>query len=669
MGSRESSTKRKNYFILRLQKRKEKDQQAELEQKIKELEDSNINNPTENTQDTLRKYKFQLNELINKHTQFLIQRLRQENFQHSNKSGKYLANQIKQNKEKTTIAVITDTAGRSTNSPEEINQIFQNVYSKLYSSEKHPTQKDIDSFLNNINLPQLSKHQINTLDSPLTEHEFFNALKLMPNNKAPGPDGYPAEFYKHFWSILSPLFIRMIIESKQKSKLPDNMNTATISLLVKPNKDPTLPSSYRPISLINVDIKIIAKAIAYRLEKVTLSIIYPDQTGFIKGRLASNNTRRLFNLMYYSSIHKAKTIIVALDAEKAFDRVNWKFLFSTLGRFGFGESFINWIKILYTSPLATVITNGLTSRSFTLHYIIHYLGINVSPRLPELFGLNYTPLLKTIDDDLQRWMNLPLSIMGRISVIKMTILPKLNYLFTMTPTQPTLSWFKSLDSIITKFYWKNKTPRIKLTTLQKLRTQGGLEAPHFYHYFLANQLQNIHKWIHPDPSESTWLDVEETICKDINTSDLPFYNQTIKKHHCFKMPTIAAALTAWWKFHQITNSPLAPSKYTPIWNNPDFTAYKKPLNLRTWAEKGIAQLQHIFHNNNLAPFSHLVQRYGIGSNCFLEYSQIKSSIQSKIDIRTINLDLPLPISALINISSSKNYSPKYTELYQNQTIH
>ncbi len=71
--------------------------------------------------------------------------------------------------------------------------------------------------------------------------------------------------------------------------------------------------------------------------------------------------------MYYSSIHKAKTIIVALHAEKAFDRVNWKFLFSTLERFGFGESFINWIKILYTSPLATVITNGLASRSFTLH--------------------------------------------------------------------------------------------------------------------------------------------------------------------------------------------------------------------------------------------------------------------------------------------------------------
>lgn len=73
---------------------------------------------------------------------------------------------------------------------------------------------------------------------------------------------------------------------------------------------------------------------------------------------------------------------------------------------------------------------------------------------------------------------------------------KTNYLFSMIPTQPTLNWFKSLDSIIPRFYWKNKTLRIKLTTLQKSKTQGGLEAPHFYHYSLVNQLQYIFKCIH-----------------------------------------------------------------------------------------------------------------------------------------------------------------------------
>lgn len=65
----------------------------------------------------------------------------------------------------------------------------------------------------------------------------------------------------------------------------------------------------------------------------------------------------------------------------------------------------------------------------------------------------------------------------------------------MIPIQPT-----SLDSTIIKFYWKNKTPRIKLTIFLKPKILGGLEAPHFHHYALGNQLQYIHKWLHPTPA-------------------------------------------------------------------------------------------------------------------------------------------------------------------------
>lgn len=84
------------------------------------------------------------------------------------------------------------------------------------------------------------------------------------------------------------------------------------------------------------------------------SIIHPDQTGFIKNRYASDNIHRLFNPVDMSQKQQHKTIIVSLDAEKAFDKVNWTFLFTMLHRFGFGESFIHWIKTLYTSPRATV---------------------------------------------------------------------------------------------------------------------------------------------------------------------------------------------------------------------------------------------------------------------------------------------------------------------------
>ena len=220
-------------------------------------------------------------EHINRKTQFLIHRLRYEKFEYSNKSGKYLANQIKQNKERTTISTIINSAGKTIQTPEEINKTFLDFYTNLYSTTNSPNQDDINSFLNNINLPQLTEDQINSLEKPFTITEFHNALKLMPNNKSPGPDGFPAEFYKHFWNILAPVFNKLTSEIKQNSKLPPDMNTATISLLLKPNKDPTSPSSYRPLSLINTDTKIISKALAQRIESVIPFIIHSNQTGVI----------------------------------------------------------------------------------------------------------------------------------------------------------------------------------------------------------------------------------------------------------------------------------------------------------------------------------------------------------------------------------------------------
>lgn len=144
------------------------------------------------------------------------------------------------------------------------------------------------------------------------------------------------------------------------------MYIANITVISKKDKDPELPSSYKPTSLLGVEMKILSKVLTNRLERVVSDIVSTDQTGFIKGRLSSNNTRRLINIINHINHHKIHGAIVSMDAKKAFDRVEWGYMFEVLRTFGFKSTFIDWVKILYKMPAASVLTNGLLSESIQL---------------------------------------------------------------------------------------------------------------------------------------------------------------------------------------------------------------------------------------------------------------------------------------------------------------
>lgn len=89
-------------------------------------------------------------------------------------------------------------------------------------------------------------------------------------------------------------------------------------------------------------------------------------TRFIRGRLVSNNMRRLLHVMSRASTLHHPVAAISLDAEKAFDRIEWPFLFHTLTKFGFGPICMQWIKAMYYQPTARVKTNGMISHPFQL---------------------------------------------------------------------------------------------------------------------------------------------------------------------------------------------------------------------------------------------------------------------------------------------------------------
>ncbi|KAF7704191.1 hypothetical protein HF521_021263, partial [Silurus meridionalis] len=254
---------------------------------------------------------------------------------------------------------------------------------------------DSNKFLSNLNLLELTEDQRQTLNKPIELSEILNCINSLSKGKAPGPDGFTVEFFQKFKMELASLIHEMIQYSFGTNKLPGSMTEANICVFLKKGKCPEECRSYRPISLLNVDTKILAKILAIRLESILPTIINPDQTGFVKGRSSAHNVRRLLNIIQYSNNRTNSGLVISLDAEKAFDRVEWPYLFSVLSKFNLGEVFIKWVRILYSCPTARVITYGLKSAEFTLAR-----GTRQGcPMSPLLFALAIEPLAAAIRDD------------------------------------------------------------------------------------------------------------------------------------------------------------------------------------------------------------------------------------------------------------------------------
>ena len=176
-------------------------------------------------------------------------------------------------------------------------------------------------------------------DGGLTYAECFNILSTFKHNKTPGNDGLSIEFYKDFW----PEIGRNLVDSLNFSyRIMVNFRLlqTVITLIEKKNRDRRWIKNWSPISLVNVDVKIGSKATAKRLEKVLPHIMHFDQNAFVKGRPIFDGVRTINDVIDFTKLKGFNGILTAIDFEKAFDSLNWNFLFQSLATFGFGESFI-----------------------------------------------------------------------------------------------------------------------------------------------------------------------------------------------------------------------------------------------------------------------------------------------------------------------------------------
>ena len=147
----------------------------------------------------------------------------------------------------------------------EINKELEKFFENLFKRKLRKTKHEFNEFLRDISLPTLSKEQKKVCDEEISEQEVVLALKSFSNNKSAGNDGLTKEFYGTFWEELKQPFMNSLNQAKVSKKLVTSQRQAVIKLLEKKDKDKRLISIWRPISLLNVDYKIIY----YQIEKST----------------------------------------------------------------------------------------------------------------------------------------------------------------------------------------------------------------------------------------------------------------------------------------------------------------------------------------------------------------------------------------------------------------
>lgn len=199
--------------------------------------------------------------------------------------GKLLAYQARVTCASRLIPRIRSPTGDTITDPVEISNIFSDYYTKLHSSESSLHDWEGHNPLDSLTYPQVSETGSTDLGSPVTISEVQEAIRSLQSSKSPGPDGFTIEFYKAFSPSLAPILVRLFNDAFLKGHLPPTLTEASITLLLKKDKDPLLCGSYRPISLLNVDFKILAKLLSFHLQKVIPTLIDPDQSGFISGRV------------------------------------------------------------------------------------------------------------------------------------------------------------------------------------------------------------------------------------------------------------------------------------------------------------------------------------------------------------------------------------------------
>ncbi len=278
-------------------------------------------------------------------------------------------------------------------------------------------EEDITAALASLDVT-ISNDQANEMGSEVTYEECLLSLRFAKNGSAPGLDGIPFEFWKtlHARHVEDARFrdrpcfdaLLLLKEAFEDARVHGvsartSFAQGWIAPIYKEKGERTKVVNYRPITLLNTDYKLLSKILAVRLAEIAPRIINKAQAGFVPGRKIHNHTQLARMMMTWAERNDADGAIVALDQEKAYDKIAHDYLWRVLTKFGIPLTFIRLVQSLYQRAETSIMINGIMSKAYRI-----YRGVRQGDPLScLLFDLAIEPLSAMIRKSPITGFNIP----------------------------------------------------------------------------------------------------------------------------------------------------------------------------------------------------------------------------------------------------------------------
>ena len=640
------------------------------------------------------------------------------------KPTKYFLNLQKKRSADRAIHVLEGADGETITGVKNILDNCREFYESLHQSRGISEQ--LENFMQNAEIPKLSEEDKLSCEGPLTIQECKIAVADMSDNKSPSVSGFNKEFINYFWNDIGELIVAYANDAYEKGRLFITQRRGVLVLIPKSGNQKKLKNK-RPICLLDIIYKIIAKVLAKRLGNVVKEVVHSDQSGFIKGRNIQDNLRIIQDVIDYTQIDDISGLLVALDFKAAFNSIEHHFIWYALRCFGFGDSFTRWIQLLYNGSMLTVLNNGYTSEWFQpkrgimqgcpisgmlfnlavellaikMRQTVNIRGITINDtevkvsqyaddatvfvsdsesvqelvkqlrQFGEVSGLelnvnkskilwlgkdrnkresvcgipaagkvkilgmwfssteccvdqNLGTKISEIRGTLDRWSQRDLSLKGRITVCKSLIISKLVYILSCAMIPDVR--LKSIQSLIMRYVWRGRPPKVKAKVLCQRIADGGLSAVDTRATYTSLKLSWIRRLLNGNTS---WIRVFQARCYPYAIKDLLMSRITREGMTRFRLSEFYVDLLL--EYRKLNRLPVpstaAQMSKELVWFNPEITINGKSFFEKEMYSSGIKYVGDVVDcRGRMLSYDRFRRKYPMCNVGFLKYCGIISSI-------------------------------------------